>query len=260
MYHSISAAAKPKFREFTVPVSVFTEQMKYLHDNGYAPISVAQFIEGRTQNDRVLPERPVIITFDDGFADFFTAAFPVLQQFKFPATLFIVTGYVGGTSRWLRHEGEMARRMLTWDQVREIDRYGIECGGHSHLHRQLDIVSETVAANEIERSKKLLEDHLGKQVGSFAYPHGYYSAVTKRLVKKAGYTSACTVKYAMSETDTDPFALTRFLISAETSANDLSELLARSASARTTLSKRVLPPLWRQARRCFDLLNTRAKE
>src|SRR5260221_2722996 len=95
------------------------------------------------QGNFALPERPVVLTFDDGFADFYTNALPVLQQCGSTATLYIATGFIGSTSRWLAREGEATRPMLTWDQVREIDACGIECGGQRYLPSQLDRTSFT---------------------------------------------------------------------------------------------------------------------
>lgn len=255
MYHSISQFSGPKFKKFTAPVTLFAEHMTYLQQNGYTPITVTQFINARAQEGSVLPERPIVITFDDGFADFFTDAFPVLQRYGFTATLYIATGFINSTSRWLQREEETSRLMLTWDQLSEISIHGIECGGHSHYHRQLDILPNGEAYDEIVLCKRLLEDHLGHKVLSFAYPHGYHSVTTKRLVRKAGYTSACAVKYAMSSETSDPFALARLLVSTDTTVDDLATLLTqRSPSIATAKYKQVRVPIWRLARRCSAIV------
>lgn len=225
--------------------------MAYLHQHGYAPITVTQFINVRTKEEYTLPERPVVVTFDDGFADFFTAALPVLQRYNFTATLYVATGFIGGTSRWLQREGEASRQMLNWDQLTEISTCGIECGGHTHWHRQLDILPPGMANREIMDCKRLLEDHLGREVSSFAYPHGYHSPTVKRLVRAIGYTSACAVKYAMSSEMTDPFALARLLVTADTSVDAFAALLTQPLpSVSTTMYKDALVPIWRMTRRC----------
>src|SRR5260370_4943876 len=205
MYHSISQHVSPKFAQFAVSPGMFARQMEYLYQNAYNPLMVTQFV-GLIQRGEVLPERPVILTFDDGFADFFTNALPVLQRYGFVATLYVATGFVNSTSRWLQCEGEADRPMLNWDQLAEISMHGIECGAHSHTHPQLDTLPSSQAQEEIVISKTLLERHLGQRIFSFAYPFGYYTATIKKFVQMSGYMSACAVKHAMSSETTDPFA------------------------------------------------------
>lgn len=252
MYHSISCNATTKFVQFTVSPEMFARQMNFLCQHEYTPITVTQFVSA-VQGLSVLPEHPVVITFDDGFADFFTDALPILKQYNFPATLYVPTAFVGDTSRWLQREGETIRPMLTWDQLLEISRSGIECGGHSHSHPQLDILPSSMAYDEIVRCKHILEDRLGQQVTSFAYPFGYYTKTTQQLVRVVGYTSACAVKHAMSSKTTNPFALTRFIIKAHTDLNTFATLVTgHSLSAKTTLSTmyaRLRTPIWKVARR-----------
>lgn len=251
MYHSISSEATQLFRPFTVAPALFAAHMVYLHQHGYTPLSVSQFIQMRSRQDGMFPGRPVVITFDDGFADFFTAALPVLRKYRFAATLYVPTGYVNGTSRWLRREHETARPMLTWEQLREISASGIECGAHSHSHPQLDTLSLAMARQEIVRSKALLEEHLGHTVASFAYPYGYLTAAVRRLVQDAGFTSACAVKFAMSSLTTDPFALARLIIKSDTSVEALAMLLQNHRmSLCTTMYIRARTPVWRLVRCC----------
>ena len=251
MYHSIAQSTNPKFKQFAVPPALFAEHMTYLRQHSYTPINVTQLVRMLSQESFALPERPVVLTFDDGFADFYTNALPVLQQCGFTATLYIATGFIGSTSRWLAREGEATRPMLTWAQVNEIGACGIECGGHTHWHPQLDTLPLAEARDEIVRCKKLLEDHSGQKVSSFAYPHGYHSAAIKRLVREAGYTSACAVGYAMSSTTTDPFALARLRMGADTSLDALAALLAQPVpSVGTTIYKRFRTLGWRLVRRC----------
>jgi peptidoglycan/xylan/chitin deacetylase (PgdA/CDA1 family) len=214
MYHSISENCMTKFKPYTVLPAMFAEQMAYLAHNHYTPITTTQLIRARLQNDFVLPERPVVITFDDGFADFFSDALPALKQYDFTATIYISTAYMDGTSRWLDYVGEENRPMLTWNQVSEINANGIECGAHTHTHPKLDEIPVSLAKDEIETSKKLLEDHLGQEVLSFAYPHGSYTYRVQQIVQDLGFHSACAVKYAMSPTNDNPFALARLLIPA----------------------------------------------
>ena len=227
MYHSISQSANPKFKQYTVAPALFTAQMDFLHQNAYTPLNATQLIQALTGMS-ALPKRPVAITFDDGFADFYQHALPVLERHKFTATLHITTGFVGKTSRWMQREGETERPMLSWNQIVEISNNGIECGAHTHSHSKLDMLPLPMARDEIVRSKELIEDHVGRKVSSFAYPFGYSTLAVRQLVQKAGFSSACTMNIAMSSDTTEHFALERLMVTPSTSIDGFRTLLAET--------------------------------
>ncbi len=254
MYHSISCSINPRFAQFTVSPTHFAEQMAYLHEHGYTPVTVTQWVESLTQKTIQLPEKLVILTFDDGMADFYTDALPILARYGFGATLYITTSFVGGTCGWLTHEGEATRLMLSWRQIAEIQAAGIECGGHTHTHPQLDVLPLTKARSEIVTCKRMLEDALGQQVQSFAYPYGYYTKTTQRLVQAAGYTSACAVKHSMNVETTNLFALTRLMVKATTSISEFEALLTgKSSYTLSTIYARMRTPVWQVVRRGTSL-------
>ncbi len=255
MYHSISDHASPKFKQFVVSPKLFAEHMAYLHQHKYTPITVSQFASALTQRGDKLPKRPVVLTFDDGFADFYTEALPVLKHYGFTATLYTATAFINGTSRWLQHEGEAARPMLTWEQLGEIHASGIDCGGHSHSHPQLDIIPPAEAYGEIIQCKRHLEEHLNQEISSFAYPFGYYTTTLQRQVQAAGYTSACAVKFAMSSEKTDPFAIERLIVRPDTTLDALASLLSgHSSPVFATIYARARTPLWQLARQGSSLM------
>jgi peptidoglycan/xylan/chitin deacetylase (PgdA/CDA1 family) len=231
MYHSIADSSTPGFKPFVVTPAQFAEQITYLHENNYIPVTVTQLMRARLENAFVLPERPVVITFDDGFADFFTDALPILKKYDFTATLYISTAFIEGTSRWLRNIEEGDRRMLTWAQVAEVHASGIECGAHTHTHPKLDIVSPSKAKTEIATSKKILEDHLGQEVLSFAYPFGYFTARVRQIVQEEGFHSACAVRYKMSRENDNPFSLARLIVEEGISIEAFASLLTGSNEA-----------------------------
>jgi len=250
MYHSISDHATRKYSPFAISPTLFAQQLEYLKQQHYTPITVTQFMDIRARGEQFLPEKPVLLTFDDGLEDFYTGAFSALQQYNFPATLYVVTGFMNGTSRWLQAEGEGNRPMLTWDKLAEIQAGGVECGGHTHYHPQLDTVPLARARNEIVQCKAILEDHLGQQIHSFAYPYGYHTTAVKQAVQAAGYTSACAVKYEMCSYTTDPFALKRLMVGPTTDLHALEALLTTGyTSALTGMYKRARTPVWRIVRR-----------
>jgi peptidoglycan/xylan/chitin deacetylase (PgdA/CDA1 family) len=222
MYHSISDHASAPFRPFVVSPRAFRAQMEYLARNDFRALTVAQYVAVQQHADDA---RIVVITFDDGFADFHSTAFPILREFGLTATVFVVTQFVGASSRWLAREGEGARALLSFDQLRELQQHGIEIGAHSHSHAALDALPPLMARDEIARPKEILEQQLGQTVNSFAYPFGYYNRITRDLVRAAGYTSACAVKYAPSSARADPFALPRLIVRADTSLDAFAALV-----------------------------------
>jgi len=115
LYHSVSRDAAPPYRRFVVSPERFAEQMALLADGGFGVLPVTEYLARASAG--LLPERPVVLTFDDGLADFHTEALPVLVRHGFRATLYLTTGLIGSTSRWLEALGEGSRPMMTWTQV-----------------------------------------------------------------------------------------------------------------------------------------------
>jgi peptidoglycan/xylan/chitin deacetylase (PgdA/CDA1 family) len=210
MYHSIGGADR-----LAVRPEAFAEQMAYLRDNGFTPLPFGD----RTRR----AERPVVITFDDGYADFHEHALPVLDRFGFPATVFVTTG-------WLHDAGPYAAgrplgRMLTWRQTEEAAASGVEIGAHGHSHAQLDQLGGAALREELHRSRHLLQDRLGRPIPAMAYPYGYSSARVRREVRACGYTAACAVANAMLTERHDPLAVPRLTVRASTSLHAFGRVL-----------------------------------
>ncbi len=251
LYHSVAEEVAAPFRPWAVSPAHFAAQLGYLREHRYTPLSISQLISLRGAR---LPERPVAVTFDDGFADFYTDALPLLERYGCPATLYITTAYVGQTSRWLSAEGEGERPMLSWAQVRSLPGRGVECGAHTCTHPQLDLLSSAQARAEVAGSKGALEQQLGRSVDSFAYPHGYHSGLVKRLVQESGFNSACAVKHAMSTPEDDTFALSRIIVSADTEIGTFARLLAGYDLPTAPRHEGWRTKGWRLARRTARLL------
>ncbi len=248
MYHSISPQASRRFKPFTVAPEMFEAQLAYLADQSYSPITISGLVaamDGRV----ALPDRPVVLTFDDGFADFYTTALPALRRHRFPATLYIPTGYVGQTSRWLESRGEGNRPMLTWQQIAEVCADGIECGAHSHTHPKLDSISPDHVLTEIQVSGAQLEHHLKTEILSFCYPFGYYSSTVRRLVQEAGFTSACAVGRSMSSLEDDRFALSRLIVVRDLLLSQFAQLLCGQQGPGNRGRDRAKSNVWRLIRR-----------
>ena len=248
MYHSISPAAAPGFTRYAMHPTDFANHMAFLAGAGYQAITVTEAMAARDRR-QPLPERSVVLTFDDGFADFHTTAMPILQEHRLRATLYVTTGYVGRTGRWLADCDEQDRKMIGWSQLREAAEEGVEVGAHSHTHPQLDRLDATRLADEIRHPKALLEDQLGLAVNSFAYPFGYWDKATRRAVAAAGYDSACGVDDLPATSGGNRLALPRITVSAGTSVEQLQQLLLLRPSRGTVAAVPVKRVLWRAARR-----------
>lgn len=246
MYHSVDERRNPAYDRWCVSSHRFFEQMSALQDRGYAVLTVADYVD-RQLSGAALPERFVVLTFDDGLRDFLTGAFPVLERFGFPATLFVVAGLVGKTGRWLSRLGEGNRPMLDAGELRFLARSGIEIGGHTMTHPELDILDPMRARNEIAGSRHHLQDLLGAAVTSFAYPHGYNSRTTRQIVEEAGYRSAVRVRHALSELSENRFGLSRLIIT-EDLGRDAFLALLEGHDPIAPPQDRLIGTLWRYRR------------
>lgn len=246
MYHSIGTRSAPRFRRFTVDPAEFAAQMGYLDAQGYSPVTAAD-LAGHRLNGHPLPARPVVLTFDDGFTDFVSAALPVLRAHGFPATLFVPTGYVGSAAGFLRDCGEEHRRVLSWSQLRDLAASGVEVASHSHTHPQLDRVPPAVARDEARRSKCLLEDNLGREVAGFGYPFGYWNRAARTAVAAAGFRYGCAVAELVTVPGDDIRTLPRMTVNAGIGVAGLARLLRSGTGARRTAgAKRIA---WQALRR-----------
>ncbi|OYV26086.1 MAG: hypothetical protein B7W98_03375, partial [Parcubacteria group bacterium 20-58-5] len=173
-YPSDSAAV----RALAQTPEVFDAQMQYLKDAGYHVVSFGA-LENYFRDGTPLPAKPVIISFDDGWGDQFNYAFPILEKYQYTATFFVFTNPIGKGG------------FMTWDDLRTLVKAGMTIGSHSRSHPYLTKITDpAVLWNEIDGSKKLLEQNLGITVNEFAYPFGQYNATTTALVRQAGYRSA----------------------------------------------------------------------
>ncbi len=212
MYHQISARPDTASK-LAVPPQDFARQLECLASHGFTTFTASALAVALAAGSP-LPERAVVLTFDDGFADFHERALPLLRQYGYTATLFVTTGWIADASR--RATGRRPGRMLTWSQIIEAAADGIEIGAHSHRHPQLDQLGRNRLRAELTVSKGLLEDALGTPVPGLAYPFGYSSAQVRRAAIDVGYAYACAVGNVVAGPRRDPFALPRLTVRAST--------------------------------------------
>ena len=194
MYHSVGYADPSELN--TVSPENFARQMAYLKNHGYHVLSLDELVE-RINSGKPFKHKSVVITFDDGYADNYTYAFNVLQKYQFPAIIFVPTDLVG------------TKGHLVWDQILEMANNGIDIGSHTRHHAYLPDLTYEHQRDEIFGSKQILEEKLGRPVRHFAYPIGGFSEQIKRLVKDAGYVSACATNRGYDKRNEDPYELNR---------------------------------------------------
>ena len=151
MYHSISDAPTPPTRALSVGPAAFADQLGYLQRQGFTGLTFAELCR-RCRVGQPLPDRPIVLTFDDGYADNLREAAPILTRFGFPATVFVTTGWMDDAS--LPAVRRPPDRMLSWNQLAELSACGLEIGAHSHSHPQLDQLSERQLHAELAGPKR----------------------------------------------------------------------------------------------------------
>jgi len=216
MYHEIAdAAATPS--PLAVSPNDFAEQLAYLRDAGFNPVTAGTLSAILANGGGDLPERPVVLTFDDGYGDFYSQALPLLTQHGFNGTVFQTTGWVG------KEDG--AKRMLNWRELTESEQAGIEIGAHTCTHPQLDQLPESVMREELYVSKTMLEDKLGLKVPGLAYPYGYSNANVRRVAREIGYDYAYSVSNAMATSAADTFTIPRLTVRRTTSMDEFRKMV-----------------------------------
>ena len=192
-YHTIDNT----FISLAVRPDDFEAQMKYLSENGYHTISPDELYDSLAGTGE-LPENPVLITFDDGYVDNYTNAYPILKKYGFKATIFVITSFLGKDKNY-----------MTWDQARELDANGISIESHTVDHKSMTDLTDEQLRMELVESKKKAEKELGHPVEYMAYPTGTYNLHIAEMVKEAGYKAAFTIKYGNVDKASNIYALER---------------------------------------------------
>ena len=245
LYHAVTTDPPSWIAPFAVSPATFTAHLDEIVSSGRQPITVSQYIDG-LEGRVALPPSPVLITVDDGFADFADNALPALVDRKLPSTLYVTTGALSDR----KQESVLPPAdMLPSADLAGLEAAGVEVGAHSHTHRQLDLLPKRAVADELARSGLLLAESLGHRVRTFAYPHGYWSGTVRRLVGHAGFDSSCAVGEALASDRDHPLALSRLMVRADTDVATVKTWLAAPPSHVRSGGRRALVFGWRQYRR-----------
>lgn len=244
LYHSVSAEPLDWIAPFTVSPPQFARHLDAIAASCRVPLTVSDYVDGLS-GKCALPPSPVLITFDDGFADFAENALPALAARHMCSTLYVTTGALAGTAGdWVLPPAAM----LEPADLPQLEAAGVEIGAHSHTHRQLDLLPEPEVATELARNAKILESILGHRTRSFAYPHGYWTPRVRRQVSAAGFDSACAVAESFSSGHDNRLALSRLMVRSDTDEREVDSWM-NGSGARIAPRQRALAFGWRQQRR-----------
>lgn len=211
MYHSIAEEnekGKHAYYRTTTTPSMFALHMKHLSDRGYSAISVADAVSLLQYGS--LTSKWAVITFDDGYSDFYRHAFPALCRYKFSATMFLPTAFIG--SQPIQFKG---KDCLTWSEIRELKEHGVSFGSHTVTHPELSTLDASSVTNEIVNSKRTIEDKIGDSVDTFAYPYAFPEAnvsfvqMLRDTLINAGYHQGVSTRIGVARPQEDIYFLRR---------------------------------------------------
>lgn len=221
LYHQIAPAPEDaRNPRLYVTPGLFEGHVRALERAGYTGVTLARVREAWRPGGRPLPRRPVVLSFDDGYASQYAAAGPVLRRAGWPGVLCLTERFVG------------ARGGLTSARVKVLLRRGWELAGHTRTHPDLTAADDATLAAELD--PRGLERRFGRHIGTFCYPYGRSDERVRAAVRAAGYELGLTARRGLARPGDDPFALARIGVPGGTSPNRLLRLLA-PASRRAPL-------------------------
>lgn len=208
MYHHVMDAAEAKkigSSGLNVPPDIFRQQMDYLISKGYSNIGLDQLPS--MIRDNILPSKPIVLTFDDGYSDFYDNVFPVLREKMLKATVFVISQYIGGSN------------YLNWNQVKEMADSGLVLiADHTLNHANLPKATFDEEKNQIVSAKIIIEDHIGRTVNFFAYPYGGVNDNAKKVLAEDGFSAAVTTVSGRTQCAGLPYDWQRIRIGASSLA------------------------------------------
>jgi len=198
MYHSIGTA---KLNPYVVSTDRFNLDMLYLKENGFTTLSTDELYDFMVEN-KPIPKKSVLITFDDGYEDNYTNAFPIIKKYNFKATIFVITGSV-----------DKDKSYLSSAQLKEMQKNGVDIQSHTNIHDKLGTYTYEAQLKTLKTSKEYIEKTLNKTVRYISYPFGSYNNDTLKAAHAAGYEMAFTTKGRWTSITNGMLTLDRVFIS-----------------------------------------------
>lgn len=179
----------------------FEKQIRFLIKEGYQSISISS-LANQLISGKQIPERSIVIAFDDGYESVCEYVWPVLRDYGFTGTVFIIAGYVGCKNLWDANLGWLRFKHLGWDQLEELTKSGFEIGSHTMTHRDLTNLGKEEIIWEMEESRRILSDRLGITPKILSYPFGRYNKMTQDIAQELGYAITCSLSSHSNNSDT----------------------------------------------------------
>ena len=213
MYHQVGAfAPMARHRSTYCDHRRFAAQMAWLKRWRYQVLTLDQAVAALA-GQRPLPARAVVLTFDDGYLNFYQYAYPQLRRHGFPATVYLLSDYIGRTADWFAADGRDCPPLLDRARIIEMGDHGIQFGSHGVSHHKLAELDPQEAAQELVQSKSALEALLERPIDHFCYPYGSHSPTVVEQARQAGYRTAVTCVRAAARPGWDWLQLPRKAIS-----------------------------------------------
>ncbi len=229
MLHSVAVPQSSDEATYYIAPDRFHRFMRWFHRAGYRTASLEQWLRDE------VPEKHVLLTFDDGYDDLYQELLPLVVRHHYRPLIFLVADRIGQSSLWDQASGLRARNLLTLDQIREMQRCGVDFGSHTLTHPWLPDVPDAQLRREVRDSKHRLEDLLGVEITSFAYPYGGVDMRVRSAVAEAGYKVAFTIKSGLNWWN-DPLCQRRADVNDYTSLVDFLSQLRNGWTLRESLT------------------------
>ncbi|WEX75752.1 glycosyltransferase [Sinorhizobium numidicum] len=223
MYHRIAEEGPATLLRYRTTAEDFRKQLQFLHRQGFYGLNSVQ-LGALLKDGKPVRGRPVLVTFDDAYADFATDAYPILEDNDFSADVFVVTAKVGGHSDWDRTYGEPAK-LMDWDQIRALHSKGVSFGSHLATHRPASSLGGDMLAIEALESRCILERKLGAAVNSIALPYGIADFRVPSTLEKCGYEIAFTTRQAKVSLQDNRLSLPRLEVRGDRPLAEFATLL-----------------------------------
>lgn len=208
-YHSVDPS---EANEVIISPDKLKEQLTYIKDSGYTTLTMKEVYD-YILNNKPIPEKSILITFDDGYMDNYVNAFPILKELDMKATIFVIANGID--------DGYY----MSSEQLKEMSDYGIDIESHTFSHGHLDTMSYEEQLQELKSSKEIIEGITGKTVLSVAYPFGDYNEDSIRASRDAGYALSFTTNRGLADRDDNPLSLDRIYVSSYYTMDEFKERL-----------------------------------